>query len=149
MRRPSAPVSTFPHFFSIIRFISNVTAEVLPITDISPVERAILLLGAYELTYRIETPYRVVINEAIELAKSFGSDSSPRFVNGVLGTIYREMGEPLKDDISENHDHFKKRKEEKETDAPLEASASETPAEEPVAPKPARKTVAKHTKKSA
>jgi N utilization substance protein B len=50
-----------------------------------------------------EVPPKVAINEAIELAKTFGSDSSPRFVNGVLGTIYREMGEPMKDDISENH----------------------------------------------
>jgi N utilization substance protein B len=42
----------------------------------------------------------VAINEAIELAKTFGGESSARFVNGVLGTIYREMGEPMKDDTS-------------------------------------------------
>lgn len=55
-----------------------------PITEISPVERAILLLGAYELAERLETPYRVVINEAIELAKSFGGTDGHRYVNGVL-----------------------------------------------------------------
>jgi len=55
-----------------------------PLEDISPIERAILLLGTYELTYRIETPYRVVINEAIELAKSFGGTDGHRYVNGVL-----------------------------------------------------------------
>lgn len=55
-----------------------------PLEEISPIERAILLLGAYELTYRIETPYRVVINEAIELAKSFGGTDGHRYVNGVL-----------------------------------------------------------------
>ncbi len=55
-----------------------------PLEDISPIERAILLLGAYELTHRIETPYRVVINEAIELAKSFGGTDGHRYVNGVL-----------------------------------------------------------------
>jgi N utilization substance protein B len=55
-----------------------------PLGDISPIERAILLLGAYELTHRIETPYRVVINEAIELAKSFGGTDGHRYVNGVL-----------------------------------------------------------------
>lgn len=55
-----------------------------PLAEVSPIERAILLLGAYELTYRIETPYRVVINEAIELAKSFGGTDGHRYVNGVL-----------------------------------------------------------------
>ncbi|MFZ2835638.1 MAG: transcription antitermination factor NusB, partial [Candidatus Moraniibacteriota bacterium] len=52
-----------------------------------------LLFGNYE-----EVPPKVAINEAIELAKSFGGESSGRFVNGVLGTIYRELGEPMKDD---------------------------------------------------
>ena len=47
-----------------------------------------------------EVPPKVAINEAIELAKSFGGESSGKFVNGVLGTIYREIGEPLKDDGS-------------------------------------------------
>lgn len=55
-----------------------------PLAEISPIERAILLLGAYELTHRIETPYRVVINEAIELAKAFGGTDGHRYVNGVL-----------------------------------------------------------------
>jgi hypothetical protein len=69
------------------------------------VDRAILRLGIYELLFGDydEVPPKVAINEAIELAKSFGSDSSPKFVNGVLGTIYREMGEPMKDDSSEKH----------------------------------------------
>lgn len=58
-----------------------------PIGEISPIERAILLLGAYELTHRIETPYRVVINEAIELAKSFGGTDGHRYVNGVLDKL--------------------------------------------------------------
>jgi N utilization substance protein B len=58
-----------------------------PIGEISPVERAILLLGAYELTHRIETPYRVVINEAIELAKSFGGTDGHRYINGVLDKL--------------------------------------------------------------
>jgi len=58
-----------------------------PMADISPIERAILLLGAYELTYRLETPYRVVINEAIELAKAFGGTDGHRYVNGVLDKL--------------------------------------------------------------
>ena len=57
------------------------------IGEISPIERAILLLGAYELTHRIETPYRVVINEAIELAKGFGGTDGHRYVNGVLDKL--------------------------------------------------------------
>lgn len=76
-----------------------------PLEQVTVVDRNILRLGIYELMFGNydEVPPKVAINEAIELAKSFGSDSSPRFVNGVLGTIYREMGEPMKDDVSENH----------------------------------------------
>lgn len=82
-----------------------------PLEQIASVDRSILRLGIYELLFGDydEVPPKVAINEAIELAKSFGSDSSPKFVNGVLGTIYREMGEPMKDDSSE------KRKERLET----------------------------------
>jgi len=74
-----------------------------PLEQIASVDRAILRLGVFELLYGDydEVPPKVAINEAIELAKSFGSDSSPKFVNGVLGTVYREMGEPMKDDSSE------------------------------------------------
>jgi N utilization substance protein B len=52
--------------------------------ELSPVELAILLLGAYELTQHPETPYRVVINEAIDLAKDYGGTDGHKFVNGVL-----------------------------------------------------------------
>ncbi len=78
-----------------------------PIDQVTAVDRNVLRLGIYELMFGNydEVPPKVAINEAIELAKTFGSDASPRFVNGVLGTIYREMGEPMKDDISENHKH--------------------------------------------
>ncbi|MDQ8022888.1 MAG: transcription antitermination factor NusB [Moraxellaceae bacterium] len=58
-----------------------------PIHEMSPIERAILLLGTYELTHRIETPYRVVINEAIELAKQFGGSDGHKYVNGVLDKL--------------------------------------------------------------
>lgn len=62
-----------------------------PIGEISPIERAILLLATYELAERIETPYRVVINEAIELAKSFGGTDGHRFVNGVLDKLAPQL----------------------------------------------------------
>ena len=70
-----------------------------PIEQITAVDRAVLRLGLYELLFgnHEEVPPKVAINEAIELAKSFGGESSGRFVNGVLGTVYREMGEPGKE----------------------------------------------------
>lgn len=58
-----------------------------PVAELSPIEHAILLLGAHELRHNIETPYRVVINEAIELAKSYGGTDGHRFVNGVLDKL--------------------------------------------------------------
>ena len=56
-------------------------------TELSPVEHAVLLIGAYELKYCIDIPYRVVINEAVELAKSFGGTDGHRYVNGVMDKI--------------------------------------------------------------
>lgn len=58
-----------------------------PVDTIDPVERAILRLGAYELLHRPEMPYRVVLNEAINLAKEFGADGSHRYVNGILDKV--------------------------------------------------------------
>ncbi|MFZ5982670.1 MAG: transcription antitermination factor NusB [Patescibacteria group bacterium] len=71
-----------------------------PLDQVTVVDRNILRLGIYELVFGNyeEVPPKVAINESIELAKSFGGESSGRFVNGVLGTIYRELGEPLKND---------------------------------------------------
>jgi N utilization substance protein B len=71
-----------------------------PIDRISPVDRNILRLGLYELLFadRKEVPAKVAINEAIELAKQFGGDNSSRFVNGVLGAVYKEIGEPGKEE---------------------------------------------------
>ncbi|HHV80156.1 MAG TPA: transcription antitermination factor NusB [bacterium] len=59
---------------------------------ISPVEKSILRIGIYELRYYKDTPPKVVINEAVELAKLFGKDKTPEFVNGVLGAVLREYG---------------------------------------------------------
>ncbi|PIR70468.1 MAG: transcription antitermination factor NusB [Candidatus Niyogibacteria bacterium CG10_big_fil_rev_8_21_14_0_10_42_19] len=73
-----------------------------PINQIAQVDRNVLRIGLYELLFgnRGEVPPKVAINEAIELAKTFGGDSSGRFVNGVLGTVYRELGEPGKEEVS-------------------------------------------------
>lgn len=61
------------------------------VEELSPVERAILLLATYELRHDIETPYRVIINEAIELAKAYGGTDGHRFVNGVLDKLAAEL----------------------------------------------------------
>ncbi len=70
-----------------------------PIDKISIIDRNVLRIGLYELLFsdREEVPAKVAINEAIELAKSFGGENSGKFVNGVLGTVYKELGEPGKD----------------------------------------------------
>ena len=71
-----------------------------PIDKISIVDRNVLRIGLYELLFgdKNEVPPKVAINEAIEIAKSFGGESSGRFVNGVLGAVYKELGEPGKND---------------------------------------------------
>ncbi len=62
-----------------------------PIEAVDPVERAILRLGAFELRFSPEIPYRVVINEAVELAKLFGAEQGHRYVNGVLDRLARRI----------------------------------------------------------
>lgn len=62
-----------------------------PIEQITNVDRNILRIGVYELKFSESIPSKVAINEAIELAKTFGGESSGRFVNGVLGAIYKDM----------------------------------------------------------
>lgn len=62
-----------------------------PLEQITNVDRNILRLGIYELKYSEEIPSKVAINEAIELAKTFGGESSGRFVNGVLGAVFKDM----------------------------------------------------------
>jgi len=71
-----------------------------PIDKISVMDRNILRLGLYELLFsdRSQVPPKVAINEAIELAKTFGGETSSKFVNGVLGAVYKELGEPGKDE---------------------------------------------------
>ncbi len=58
-----------------------------PIEQLSPVERAVLLIATFELKHQIETPYRVIINEAVELAKTFGGSDGYKYVNGVLDKV--------------------------------------------------------------
>ncbi len=75
-----------------------------PINKIANVDRNVLRLGLYELLFsdRKEVPAKVAINEAIELAKTFGGETSGKFVNGVLGAVYKELGEPGKDETTQS-----------------------------------------------
>jgi len=61
-----------------------------PVDSIDPVERAILRIGTYELTHRLDMPYRVVLNEGINLAKYFGADGSHRYINGILDKVAQQ-----------------------------------------------------------
>jgi N utilization substance protein B len=64
-----------------------------PISSIASIDRNVLRIGLFELTRRKDqVPPKVAINEAVELAKAFGSENSSKFINGVLGTAYRNMG---------------------------------------------------------
>jgi N utilization substance protein B len=90
-----------PEFFSgLLRGVlaqhADLEAAVTPhldrkLDELSPVEFAVLLLGAYELSHHPEIPYRVVINEAVELAKTFGGTDGHKFVNGVLDKLAAQV----------------------------------------------------------
>lgn len=69
-----------------------------PIDQIARMDRIVLRMGLYELINEADVPAKVVINEAVELAKAFGGDNSSKFVNGVLGTLLREREEQSKTD---------------------------------------------------
>lgn len=62
-----------------------------PIDQIARMDRLVLRIGAYELLHEPDVPHKVVINEAIELAKSFGGENSSKFINGVLGTLLKQQ----------------------------------------------------------
>jgi len=82
------------HVSKIDKIIEKVAPE-WPIEQITIVDRNVLRIGLYELLFadKKEVPSKVAINESIELAKSFGGESSGKFINGVLGTVYKEMEE--------------------------------------------------------
>ena len=65
-----------------------------PSAELSPIERSILVIGAWELAHRLEIPYKVVINEAVEIAKSFGGTDGHRYVNGVLDKLAANVRAP-------------------------------------------------------
>lgn len=90
----------------VIEHIADINAYIVkyatewPLDQITIVDRNVLRLGIYELVFDEKIPAKVAINEAIEIAKAFGGDSSGKFVNGVLGAIMKEM--PQKEVDKEN-----------------------------------------------
>ena len=83
--------------FKEINTIIKRLAPEWPLNQITIIDRNILRIGIYEVLFskRTDVPPKVAINEAIELAKTFGGNSSGKFVNGVLGSLYKEMGEKI------------------------------------------------------
>ncbi len=88
------------YFDEIFRAIPKQAAELealfMPLLDresdaLDPIEKSLLLLGTYELAHRIDIPYRVVINECIELAKTFGATESHKYINGVLDKLASQL----------------------------------------------------------
>ena len=119
-----------------IDIIIEKAAPAWPIAQITAVDRAVLRLGLYELLFgaREEVPPKVAINEAIELAKAFGGESSGKFVNGVLGTVYREIGEPgieypTREELEKQREEDKKKEE--NTEENTKEAVSETEEKSP------------------
>ena len=81
---------------NVARYKAELDASISPLLDrrmedLDPIELAILRLGAYELSHRLEVPYRVVINEGVELAKSFGATDGHKYVNGILDKLANKL----------------------------------------------------------
>ena len=92
-------IADLDYFEDLLRGVNehckDIDAGLVPFLDrdiaqVDPIERAILRLSAYELRYRIDVPYRVVLNEAIEVAKRFGAEHGHTYVNGVLDKAAKE-----------------------------------------------------------
>jgi transcription antitermination protein NusB len=101
------------------------TAPEWPLDQITIIDRSILRLGIYELLFAKEVPPKVAINEAVELGKAFGGESSGKFVNGVLGTLYKKLPEEEK---LAGEAKEKEKKEEKPKPSPVVEDKNETEA---------------------
>lgn len=82
----------WPHTSDLDRFISQHAPE-WPLDQVAIIDRNILRIALWEMAVHTSTPLKVAINEAVELAKAYGSDSAPRFVNGVLGSLADRQNE--------------------------------------------------------
>ncbi len=93
-----------------------------PIDTIAAIDRNVLRIGLYELT-KAEVPPKVAINEAVELAKAFGSENSSKFINGVLGTAFRQLG------LEEGEGNHEQSKSDKKSEQAGQEAKSQTPAQ--------------------
>src|SRR5690606_25862670 len=77
--------------------LDDMLVPIIPIAleEVTPMEHAILWLGAYELTFKKDVPFKVAINESVELAKIFGAQESHRFINGVLDKLSKNLNAPI------------------------------------------------------
>ena len=116
--------NTAKNFETLDKVLAPLAPE-WPIDSIAAIDRNVLRMGLYELSECRETiPPKVAINEAVELAKEFGSENSSRFVNGVLGTAYKQLG------INESNNHGTKESTTKSTDVAAEQSAAKSSTED-------------------
>ena len=104
-------LGVFNHLEDIDKYISKYAPE-WPIDQITIIDRNVLRLGIYELVFSEKIPPKVAINEAIEVAKNFGGESSGKFINGVLGSIFNDM--PEEEKAKREKLSIKKSEEEKE-----------------------------------
>ena len=81
-----------------------------PLEQVSPIDKSILRLAVHEIINSNDVPPKVIINEAVELGKSYGGDNTGKFVNGVLGTIYRESDRYKGEEKENDHDQRKPRR---------------------------------------
>ncbi len=102
--------------------VIKVAAPEWPINQIAAIDRTVLRLGIFEMLYLKEIPPKVAINEAIELSKAFGGENSGKFVNGVLGTIYRNSDIYIEEEEKE----VKKEKTKKKSKESNSAEASDS-----------------------
>lgn len=93
-------VGVVDHMNRIDVFVARFAPE-WPLEQIAVIDRNVLRMAIYEILIDEGTPIKVAINEAVELAKSYGSDSAPRFVNGVLGTL-TDQTESLRQELQED-----------------------------------------------
>ena len=108
------------HAKELDEFLRPIAPE-WPISEIAAVDRNTLRIGLYELKYNNTTvPPKVAINEAVELAKAFGSDSSSRFVNGVLGTAFKKLG---LDELEKKEDNSQNEQSTNKADKPAAKAA--------------------------
>lgn len=124
-----------------------------PLSTVAAIDRNILRIGLFELVNRAETvPPKVAINEAVELAKGFGSDSSSKFINGVLGTAYRQIYGEEKPGDKKQHEQ-EKTKSAKPAESKQAQTAASSPAEaesaQPAAPSTTESTAAEVTEETA